>query len=372
MNVLILDRSLGNSYSLGLAGGLRAHGVDAAVAGPANWPSDRVMPFYRRGTPAGEARAAKIGESVVGVWRAARYGLSARPEILHLQWPAANDIVLARAVATTSRVLTVFTLHNPTPRHPTEHDRFQEVALRMAHRIIVHGPLMRDQLLDSHPELARKVHCVELGNYEHVITRFAPKTARAKLGLPDDRPLYSFLGNIRRRKGIEIFIRALAICRREGVDAHGVIAGTFDDSAYLGELRALDSSLSIGASLRWEIDRARLSQERLDLVASASDQVVLPFLSASQSASVIYAMTHGRCVVTTAVGELPRTVEGRGLLVPPESPELLAAAMRVVVDSPGLCAQYGERARRYAVDELSWVRVAADTRDVYQCAIQSA
>src|SRR5450755_755109 len=106
MHVLILDRSLGNSYTFGLAGGLREHEVHVAVAGPVNWPSVGVLPFYRRNSPANNARVAKAAESALGVARAARYARSARPDVLHLQWPAANDIALARVVTTLSHART--------------------------------------------------------------------------------------------------------------------------------------------------------------------------------------------------------------------------------------------------------------------------
>jgi glycosyltransferase involved in cell wall biosynthesis len=372
MNILILDRALGNSYSFGLVGGLRENGLDVSLAGPANWSSHEVLPFYRRRTVPGESRAAKLTEGTIGVWRAARYSKSIRPDILHLQWPSLDDVILARVMTTTCQARVVFTLHNPIPRHATDRDRFYAFALRMASQIIVHGPTLRIQLLERHPELETKINCVELGNYDHVITRFTTDEARTKLGLVRGRPVYAFLGSVRPRKGVEIFMRALAACRDEGIDACGFVAGVADDDEYLAELITLGTTLGIGSSLHWEVDPILVAQDRLDMVASASDQIVLPFLGASQSASVVLGMTHGRCVVTSALGELPRTLEGRGLLIPPDSVEDLAAAMRIVVDNPGLCEQLGTLAREYAVSELSWNRIGAETLNVYERALEAS
>jgi glycosyltransferase involved in cell wall biosynthesis len=370
MKVLILDRALSNPYSQGLAGGLRKQRVDTALAGPAKWQRGEVLPFYHRATMAGDARAAKLAETGLGVWHAARYGWSVRPDILHVQWPSLNDIMLAHVVTATSRARIVLTLHNPSLRHSTDGDRFHAAALRMADQIIVHGPMLRDQVLALWPEFESRVHCVAHGNYDHVITHFALDDARAKLGLPHDRPIYSFIGSVRRRKGVEDFIRALAICRDRETGVCGVIAGVADDPDYVAELRALGASLALTPSLRWEIDNRPVSQDRLDLVTSAADQIVLPFLGASQSGSVILAMTHGRCVVTSAVGELPRTLAGRGILVPPASPEALACAMREAIDNPGLCRRFGELARQHALGELSWTRVATETLAIYERAIE--
>src|SRR5262249_17533910 len=53
---------------------------------------------------------------------------------------------------------------------------------------------------------------------------------------------------------------------------------------------------------------------------------------------LLEAMACGLCVVSTNVGGIPRLVsDGReGLLVPPRDPEAMAAAVRRVLDEPGL------------------------------------
>jgi glycosyltransferase involved in cell wall biosynthesis len=104
----------------------------------------------------------------------------------------------------------------------------------------------------------------------------------------------------------------------------------------------------------------------LDLAVSAADQVVLPFSEASQSASVIFAMTHGKCVVASAVGEVTRTLRDRGLLVAPDDPEDVSRAMALVEDDPEECRRLAAAARQYAMEDLSWAKVAANTVEVYR------
>ena len=66
------------------------------------------------------------------------------------------------------------------------------------------------------------------------------------------------------------------------------------------------STIPYAERVRWLTGSGHLPAEQLDLVTSAATQVVLPFHEASQSGSVIYAMTHGRCVVTTPSESFPR------------------------------------------------------------------
>jgi len=62
---------------------------------------------------------------------------------------------------------------------------------------------------------------------------------------------------------------------------------------------------------------------------AASTVVVLPYRSGTQSGVVPLAYAHGRGVVTTRVGGLAEAVRDgeTGLLVPPEDPAALAAAL---------------------------------------------
>lgn len=63
--------------------------------------------------------------------------------------------------------------------------------------------------------------------------------------------------------------------------------------------------------------------------------------------ALLEAMAMGLPIVATAVGGVPRMVdhEVEALLVPVGRPDLIAAAIRRLRDSPALCRQLGERAR---------------------------
>lgn len=43
-----------------------------------------------------------------------------------------------------------------------------------------------------------------------------------------------------------------------------------------------------------------------------------------------------------------------GLIIPPNDPEALAAALRRLHDDPGVCMQFGRAGRRFAVENLAW------------------
>jgi len=71
--------------------------------------------------------------------------------------------------------------------------------------------------------------------------------------------------------------------------------------------------------------------------------------------SVIEAMACGLCVVSTNVGGIPCLLDdGKdALLVPPDDPEAMAAAIRRILTEPGLSERLSKNARRKA-EQFDW------------------
>jgi glycosyltransferase involved in cell wall biosynthesis len=79
------------------------------------------------------------------------------------------------------------------------------------------------------------------------------------------------------------------------------------------------------------------------------------------------AQAAGRPVVASNVGGLPEVVvDGQtGLLVPPDDPSALAAAIGRVLDDPALARRLGEAGRRQARERFSWDAVARRVEALY-------
>ena len=362
--VLIFDRSLSNHYSVGLAIGLRNLGADVRIAGPRSSTESFVVPVYPREGISGR-KPAKAVESLNGAahwWRLVRRW---RPDVLHFQWSGLPNYALARASLKLTAAPLILTVHNPVPRG----EKRQADMMHAADALIVHGPTLREELLKRWTVSAELVHVVPQGNHDHAISRHDRAAARLRLGLPLDGPVYAFVGQFSPRKGLDTLLSAFRLHCERGHPGILVIAGR---PAYDVDTEALRRSTApYETRVSWLTGPAQVPAEQLDLVMSAANQAVLPFHEASQSASVLYAMTHGRCVVTTPLGELPATVGQNGLLVSPEDEHALAAALEIAVTDPELCDRLGRAACEFVLAELDWSGIATLTLDVYESVLRS-
>jgi len=177
----------------------------------------------------------------------------------------------------------------------------------------------------------------------------AKEQARDQLGLTT--PTILFFGLIRRYKGLAYLLRAMPSVLK-AVDCTLLIVGEFYEGRE--ECMGLIRSLDLTAKVRL-VDRY-VANEEVALYFSAADLVVLPYVSATQSAVVPIAYSFERPVVTTRVGGLPEVViDGRtGFLVEPADPAALAEAI-VRYYREGQQAVFAEGIRRER-ERLSWER----------------
>ena len=103
-----------------------------------------------------------------------------------------------------------------------------------------------------------------------------------------------------------------------------------------------------------------------ELIA-ALDVLVVASTSEGSSVVAMEAMSAGKPVVATAVGGVPEVVaDGQtGLLVEPEDPKALAAAVRSLLDDPERAREFGDQGRRRAAQLFDLRLMLERTRAVY-------
>jgi len=145
---------------------------------------------------------------------------------------------------------------------------------------------------------------------------------RRSLGL--ERPTILFFGYVREYKGLRYLLRAMPEVLKS-VDADLLVVGEFYEDRAIYD--RLITDLGIGERVR--IVGEHVPDEAVAGYFVASDVVVLPYVSATQSGITQIAFAYGLPVISTNVGGLPEVVEdGRtGYIVEPRDERALAAAI---------------------------------------------
>ncbi len=150
--------------------------------------------------------------------------------------------------------------------------------------------------------------------------------AKKQFGFSSDDDVLLFFGYVRKYKGLDTLLRAMPQILKDNPRAKLLIAGEFydDPKPYHDLIRDLALEPHVTMINRF------IPNEEVARFYAACDVVMLPYRSATQSGILGIAYGFERPVIISNVGGLAESVtEGKtGFVVPPESPEALAEAVR--------------------------------------------
>ena len=234
-------------------------------------------------------------------------------------------------------------------RHPRLKARVQ-ATLASADAVIAQGRFLRDVILKlGVPE--DRVHTVNNG----VDLKFFSQ------GNPflHPRPYLLGMGNLVRRKGFDLLIRAFAQCPVSDVDL--VIAG---DGIERPNLEKLSAELGINSRVRF-VGHVE-GQMKVDVYRSAMC-LFCPSRSEPFSNVILESLAAGLPVVASATGgNEEQIVHGdHGLLFPSEDVAALADAMTRILKEPQLLSRMRVRVPAF-IQRFDWPNVADQYRQIYE------
>jgi sugar transferase (PEP-CTERM/EpsH1 system associated) len=164
---------------------------------------------------------------------------------------------------------------------------------------------------------------------------------------------------------VEAFLRLIASPHPAHQKLRLLLVG---DGPARGECQALLHRA--GAAARAWLPGARVDVPQL---LRAMDLFVLPSLAEDRSSTILQAMATGLPVVASAVGGNTELVHPgfTGILVPPMSTELLAAAIADYCRIPEMATRHGARARSQVIARHSMPAMARDYLAVYDALTRS-
>lgn len=245
-------------------------------------------------------------------------------------------------------------------------NRFYEWLQRRAYRhydavVAVSEPLVSD--LAEGPVPRSHLYCIP-NAWVGGTSFLARSEARRLLGLDGGRPWVGFVGRLGPEKGPDVFVDAIDLL---GGAANAVMIGD-------GRLRR--ELAERGRTARDAGDTGKSSLHFSGMVPEAArymkalDVFVLSSRTEGTPMALLEAIAAGVPVVATRVGGVPDVVsDEEAILVEPERPRELAAAIQRVLADPAAARDRAERAHQRLVDELGPDRWVARYDEVYRAAI---
>ena len=134
-------------------------------------------------------------------------------------------------------------------------------------------------------------------------------------------------------KGVDVLIRAVAVCRRRRLDVHLTVVG---DGKCRPDLEKLAARLGVSpfVEFRGQVASGVAIRNELDL----SDLFVLPSKTEGLPRAIIEAMARALPCIGSAVGGIPELLAAENL-VPPGDVQALARKIEEVVSNPGRMAE---------------------------------
>ncbi|MBI5970725.1 MAG: glycosyltransferase family 4 protein [Deltaproteobacteria bacterium] len=227
-----------------------------------------------------------------------------------------------------------------------------KITYLFAHKVVTVSEYVRRYLCEDKGIAEHRVVAIPTGvDLERFDPEKTPDTLRPELGISPDTPVAGTIAILRRKKGHHVLLDAIPLVLKEAPDALFLFAG---DGPQRENIEKKTEELGVKGSVR-------LLGLRKDVptVLKGIDLFVLPTLQEALGTSLIEASAMKKAVVAANSGGVSETiVNGKtGILVPPEDPAALAAAIIMLLKDRGARKTMGEAGRRMVEEKYTTERM---------------
>jgi glycosyltransferase involved in cell wall biosynthesis len=342
-----------------LRGGIAQHGgkltealAETAAVTVLSWQHQYPKRLFGRAqtdpdaTPHPTARFVLRWWDPVSWWRVGR--MAARSDLVVLPWTTPfHALPYWCVIGLARRVPTVAIVHNAVPHEALPLQRpLTRWVLSRCSGIVTHAESVADEVAEL------------IGPVETVVTPHPPNIEVEPQRLPGgDEIRLLFFGFVRRYKGVDVAVDAVAELAERGVRCRLTIAGELWDPVEAWD-HIIDER---GLSRQVELRPHYVPDAEVSAILAEHHAVVLPYRSASQSGIAPVALAAGRPVIASRVGGLHEVViDGvNGTLAEPgDSCSLADAIERCIRDLPALATRARENAPSWSDTAAAVMKVA--------------
>lgn len=148
---------------------------------------------------------------------------------------------------------------------------------------------------------------------------------------------FLFMGAIGNRKGIFDLLETISLHKQE---FSGKMKLTIGGN---GEIKRLNEFIEINQLSEFVIYKGWVTGELKNKLLLETDVYILPSYNEGLPISILEAMSYGLPVISTNVGGIPEIITNgkNGCVITPGDKEAIYSALRLFIDTPILCKEYG-------------------------------
>lgn len=306
----------------------------------------------------GDCAPRSLGSLLYANWHFARW--AARDEV-SLYWSPRHHLPLTMPASLPA----VVTVHDLVwRRYPATlpwRNRLLErllmgASLRNARAVITVSEFTRSELLHFYPGLASGITVI----YE--AGRRLDRPAEATVS----QPYFLFVGTSEPRKNLPVLLEAFAGYLSAGDFPHKlVLAGAPGWGGV--PIERLCDELGIRTQV---VSEGYVTESRLAELYAGAAALVLPSLYEGFGLPVVEAMSFGTPVIVSDRAALPEVAGEGGLLVEPDEPATISAAMQAIATEDGLRESLSRAAKRQS-EQFDWTEAARATLALLESAAAS-
>ncbi|OON88456.1 hypothetical protein BXO88_01300 [Oribacterium sp. C9] len=372
MKVLFLNQipEVNNKYTFSLARALKKGGVDIVVCGISTdnyeaYSDCEIINIFNSYSSLSNPISKII--SYKNSWESVlKYCVNQRVDIVHVQWYIFSPFdFYYHEKLRKNGVKVVTTIHDLLPFNSKFYDKFfHKKIYSKADKVITQAKMNITELINNFGTKKEHIEYIPHGHYMEFAENATKEESLNALGLPDDRKIILFFGQIKKVKGVDVLLEAMADVAVKHPEALCLIAGKVwkDDFSIYQEI--IDRK-KLAANVR--LDIKFIDDEDIKFYFNAADIVVLPYRQIYQSGVVLLAYAYEKPVIATTEGEFLNVIKNKetGLLVPSGDYNALSKGINWYLDNPNEAKKYAKDGKKDIDLRLNWDTIGRQTIGVY-------
>lgn len=288
-------------------------------------------------------------------------------DVLHTEWYILSpiDYYYIKKIKKRNDIKYVATVHDILPFNQKIYDMyFHKKLYHMADTIILQAPENMKRFASIFPEEQEKTVMIPHGHMLDYVEYASKKESRIKLGISNEKKVFLFFGQIKKVKGVDILLRAMAEIKDKYSDLCLVIAGSVWKADFDECLRIIDEKKLEPYVL---LDIRYIPDEEVKYYYSAADICVLPYTDVYQSGVIQLAYGYKKTVVSSDLPAFTQFVkEGEtGFLSKVGDTEDLSKALERALKHWDKLEILGQNGYNLVKNDLDWNLLAKDICNLY-------